>query len=159
MSRERPGYIVVEGPIGVGKTSLACRLAESFGTDLLLEGAEDNPFLERFYQDAKGELGLDDYEGRLWHGFHRHVALVMLAHCFLTLQQTGDARLALRQRTQHDRTVRNGLVARHANYSGQLPASLDYVINHKISFTAKMQRAQRFCELYSCELGSFFSIF
>jgi len=44
--------------------------------------------IERFYQDAKGELGLDDYEGRLWHGFHRHVALVMLAHCFLTLQQT-----------------------------------------------------------------------
>jgi SRSO17 transposase len=44
--------------------------------------------IERFYQDAKGELGLDDYEGRLWHGFHRHVALVMLAHCFLTLQQS-----------------------------------------------------------------------
>jgi SRSO17 transposase len=51
--------------------------------------------IERFYQDAKGELGLDDYEGRLWHGFHRHVALVMLAHCFLTLQQTyGPAVLA-----------------------------------------------------------------
>jgi len=44
--------------------------------------------IERFYQDAKGELGLDDYEGRLWHGFQRHVALVMLAHCFLTLQQS-----------------------------------------------------------------------
>ncbi len=44
--------------------------------------------IERFYQDAKGELGLDDYEGRLWQGFHRHVALVMLAHCFLTLQQS-----------------------------------------------------------------------
>ena len=53
MSQQRPGYIAVEGPIGVGKTSLARRLAESFETDLLLEGAEENPFLERFYQDPR----------------------------------------------------------------------------------------------------------
>jgi deoxyadenosine/deoxycytidine kinase len=53
MNRERPGYIVVEGPIGVGKTSLAKRLAESFETDLMLEGADENPFLERFYQDPR----------------------------------------------------------------------------------------------------------
>lgn len=53
MGKERPGYIVVEGPIGVGKTSLAKRLAESFETDLLLEGADENPFLEGFYQDPR----------------------------------------------------------------------------------------------------------
>ena len=53
MSKERPGYIVVEGPIGVGKTSLAKRLAKSFETDLMLEGADENPFLERFYQDPR----------------------------------------------------------------------------------------------------------
>lgn len=51
MSTAAPHYIVVEGPIGVGKTSLARRLAESFGSDLLLEGADHNPFLERFYQN------------------------------------------------------------------------------------------------------------
>ena len=50
---ETPGFIVVEGPIGVGKTTLARRLAESFGCDLLLEGADENPFLERFYQDPR----------------------------------------------------------------------------------------------------------
>lgn len=49
----QPQYIVIEGPIGVGKTTLARRLAESFGSDLLLEGAEENPFLERFYQDPR----------------------------------------------------------------------------------------------------------
>lgn len=53
MKTEQPHYIVVEGPIGVGKTTLARRLAESFGSDLLLEGAEENPFLERFYQDPR----------------------------------------------------------------------------------------------------------
>lgn len=49
----QPDYIVIEGPIGVGKTTLARRLAESFGSDLLLEGAEENPFLERFYHDPR----------------------------------------------------------------------------------------------------------
>ncbi len=46
-------FIVVEGPIGVGKTSLARRIGESFGCELLLEGAEENPFLERFYRDPQ----------------------------------------------------------------------------------------------------------
>lgn len=48
-----PRYLVVEGPIGVGKTSLAKRLAQSFGSDLLLEGADENPFLERFYRNRR----------------------------------------------------------------------------------------------------------
>lgn len=46
-------YIVVEGPIGVGKTSLARRLAKSFGSELILEQAEENPFLERFYRNPR----------------------------------------------------------------------------------------------------------
>lgn len=48
-----PRFIVVEGPIGVGKTTLAHRLAKTFGSELLLEGAEENPFLERFYQSPR----------------------------------------------------------------------------------------------------------
>ena len=53
MSSSPHGHIVVEGPIGVGKTSLARRLAGTLGSELLLENADENPFLERFYQDQK----------------------------------------------------------------------------------------------------------
>ena len=45
-------YIVIEGPIGSGKTTLARKLAERYSVNLLLENAEANPFLPRFYQDA-----------------------------------------------------------------------------------------------------------
>ncbi len=53
MSEAQSRYLVVEGPIGVGKTSLAQRLAETFDGEPLLERAEENPFLERFYRDPK----------------------------------------------------------------------------------------------------------
>ena len=43
-------FIVVEGPIGVGKSSLAIRLSRTFSSSLLLEKSEENPFLERFYK-------------------------------------------------------------------------------------------------------------
>ena len=48
-----PAYIAVEGPIGVGKTTLAKRLARTFNYDILLEEPETNPFLERFYRDKR----------------------------------------------------------------------------------------------------------
>lgn len=48
-----PRYIAIEGPIGVGKTSLAKRLAASFNYEILLEKSEENPFLDRFYQNPR----------------------------------------------------------------------------------------------------------
>jgi len=48
-----PEYIVVEGPIGVGKTSLAKRLAGEFSAETLFEQPKDNPFLEKFYQSRE----------------------------------------------------------------------------------------------------------
>lgn len=46
-------FIVVEGPIGVGKTSLARRLGEALSAELVLEPALENPFLERFYRNPR----------------------------------------------------------------------------------------------------------
>jgi len=51
MDLARARYIVVEGPIGVGKTSLARLIAHHVQGDLLLEAPEDNPFLPLFYKD------------------------------------------------------------------------------------------------------------
>ena len=48
-----PRFIVVEGPIGVGKTSLATSIAESFSGELLLEQVDQNPFLEQFYKSRR----------------------------------------------------------------------------------------------------------
>jgi len=53
MTHSHYRYVVVEGPIGAGKTSLAYKLAEHLDADTLLENASDNPFLPRFYQEPK----------------------------------------------------------------------------------------------------------
>lgn len=50
---ENPDFIVIEGPIGVGKTTLAKKLAKSYGSELLLEGAAENPFMQRFYENPR----------------------------------------------------------------------------------------------------------
>jgi deoxyadenosine/deoxycytidine kinase len=50
---KRTKYIVVEGPIGVGKTSLAKSLAQNFQARTVFERVEDNPFLAKFYEDKK----------------------------------------------------------------------------------------------------------
>jgi deoxyguanosine kinase len=53
MNKNIPEYIVIEGPIGVGKTSLARRLADTFNSDLMLEASSDNPFLPDFYKNPR----------------------------------------------------------------------------------------------------------
>ena len=63
-------HIAIEGPIGVGKSTLARRLAEHLGAHLLLERPEDNPFLERFYADR-----------------HRYAMQTQLAFLFQRVEQ------------------------------------------------------------------------
>ena len=55
--------------------------------------------IEQFHEEAKGELGWDQYQGRLWPGFHRHAVTVMLAYSFLVW-------LEQRQRRRHQREGR-----------------------------------------------------
>ncbi len=61
-SPKPPRYIVVEGPIGVGKTSLAERVARRLGGRTLLEAAEDNPFLPGFYKEPRRYA----FQAQLW---------------------------------------------------------------------------------------------
>jgi SRSO17 transposase len=54
---------------------------------VLVEYAHRRHPIERYHQDAKDELGWDQYQGRLWFGFHRHAALIMLSCSFLVWQE------------------------------------------------------------------------
>jgi SRSO17 transposase len=60
----------------------------------LVELAHSRWPIEQFYEDAKGECGLDHYQGRRWDGLHRHLALVMLAYSFLARQRWMPANMA-----------------------------------------------------------------
>jgi deoxyadenosine/deoxycytidine kinase len=62
-----PRYIVVEGPIGVGKTSLVDLLSERLGARKLLEVADDNPFLPNFYKDPRRYA----FQTQLWYLLNR----------------------------------------------------------------------------------------
>ena len=84
---ESARHIVVEGPIGVGKTSLARRLGEHLDADLLLEQPEINPFLHRFYQNQQRYA----LQTQLFFLFHRLDQLRELAQRDLFPRTTGSA--------------------------------------------------------------------
>jgi SRSO17 transposase len=50
---------------------------------VIVEYAHRRHWVEQYHEEAKGELGWDQYQGRLWHGFHRHAVTVMLSYSFL----------------------------------------------------------------------------
>jgi SRSO17 transposase len=62
-----------------------------FGPDVplerLVEYAHRRHWVEQYHEEAKGLLGWDQYQGRLWPGFHRHAVTVMLAYSFLVWQE------------------------------------------------------------------------
>lgn len=69
------------------------------GTPLqkLVEVAGTRWTIECCFEMAKGEVGLDEYEVRSWHGWHRHITLAMLAHAFLSVLRAQEAEFDLKK--------------------------------------------------------------
>jgi len=68
--------------------------------DQLVEYAHRRYWVEQYHEEAKGLLGWDQYQGRLWQGFHRHAVTVMLAYSFLVWQEWGQRQRARRRGRQ-----------------------------------------------------------
>jgi SRSO17 transposase len=84
--------------------------------EVLASYAHRRHAIEQFHEEAKGELGWDQYQGRLWLGFHRHAATVMLAYCFLVW-------LEVRQRRHRTGQARGrDLFSPSANVPAQYPS-------------------------------------
>jgi len=89
--KNTPKNITVEGPIGVGKSSLSTKLATSFASSLLLEKPAENPFLERFYKSPKRY----SLPTQLFFLFQRVQQLTEIdAHTLATVGQVSDFMLA-----------------------------------------------------------------
>jgi len=84
-------YVLVFAPTG---TSLE-EMVEAFGARWTVE---------QCFEEAKGEVGLDEYEVRSWHGWFRHITLSMLAMAFLTaLRADGEANVLKKSLNRHSR--------------------------------------------------------
>jgi SRSO17 transposase len=94
-------YVLVFAPTG---TSLE-EIVEAFGARWTVE---------QCFEEAKGEVGLDEYEVRSWHGWYRHVTLSMLALAFLAaLRANGDEdalKKSLNRRARHQNQKQPALV-------------------------------------------------
>jgi SRSO17 transposase len=88
------GWFLVERP-AAGEDGDAKFYLSNLPADTPLERlvalAHSRWTIEQFYEDATGECGLADHQGRRWDSLHRHLALAMLAYGFLVLQRTGAA--------------------------------------------------------------------
>jgi SRSO17 transposase len=85
-----PGWLIGERPAGGGKDKWKyhwSNFAASAPLGQMVEYAHRRFGVEQFHEESKGLLGWDQYQGRLWTGFHRNSVLVLLAYTFLVLQE------------------------------------------------------------------------
>ena len=106
--------------------------------------------VEQGYQQMKEELGLDHFEGRSWHGFHRHAVLVMMAYGFLTLE-----RLRLQeeqqQQQQQQQEADGSATAVPARRNKRRRADSDEPCGPRLTLPAVRRALQRFL-LPACHL-------
>jgi SRSO17 transposase len=97
--QRRAGWLLAEqtaeGKVKYGWSNFGAKVP----LDRLAEYAHRRHWVEQYHEEAKGLLGWDQYQGRLWTGFHRHAVTVMLAYSFLVWQEW-------QQRPQHTRPGR-----------------------------------------------------
>lgn len=88
--RKKLGWLIGERP-GYGQKGDRKYYFADFPADTPLEKLVDYAhrrwLVDRFYEDAKNELGWGDYQGRKWIGFHRHTIIVMLTYSFLVWRE------------------------------------------------------------------------
>jgi SRSO17 transposase len=82
--------------------------------DALAGLAHRRQAIEQFHEEAKGELGWDQYQGRLWPGFHRHAVTVMLAYSFLVWLERRQGSSHTRQGRQRDPFPPSAKASAHA---------------------------------------------
>jgi SRSO17 transposase len=92
------GWLLCERPLpgqdGEKPKSYYANLPADTPLLVLVRLAHSRWAVEQFYEEGKGECGLDDYQGRRWDGLHRHLALAMLAYSFLVLQRLAVSALS-----------------------------------------------------------------
>jgi SRSO17 transposase len=85
--RRRGGWLIGEDGSDVKRRYYWSNFGPAVALERMVEYAHRRHWVEQYHEEAKGLLGWDQYQGRLWRGFHRHAVGVMLAYSFLVRQE------------------------------------------------------------------------
>jgi len=85
--RRRAGWLIGEDASDGKRRYYWSNFGPDAALDRLVEYAHRRHWVEQYHEEAKGLLGWDQYQGRLWSGFHRHAVTVMLAYSFLVWRE------------------------------------------------------------------------
>jgi SRSO17 transposase len=85
--RRRAGWLIGEDSSDGKRRYYWSNFGPEAPLGLLVEYAHRRHWVEQYHEEAEGLLGWDQYQGRLWSGFHRHAVSVMLAYSFLVWQE------------------------------------------------------------------------